>query len=605
MNFNVVNQFLDSIFEWTWRTSLQASVLILLVCLIQLAAGKWLVPRSRYFLGVLVLVRLLLPAVPPSAFSIFNLSKDLLPAAPQTVFSVAPSSSRPTTLALAKSLVSPAPVGMGAGVDRQVDWLKAVQLLWLLGLMVNLLTVLRQQRKLARWIAAARPMGDERILSLLESCKRVMGVRRQIRVVLAPQPGTPGLFGFIKPRVLLPESAKRKLRDRELQMVFLHELAHVRRGDILLNWIVIVARSLHWFNPLVWLALRRLRADRELVCDAMVMSRLAADERRAYGDVLIKLLDNFSDAGFRPSLAPVINRKHEIKRRVAMIAQFKPVSRVALLPSAVIIVAVCCFTFTRAAERSPKSSAKEKSARQTEAQPDDRPSKSSASAALDSLKKQLEEQNAQVREAQKRFDNLRSELGISDFLAEGESLAEARRSSGLNPEAIHRLESEKIGAETEYRRLDSLSSLLASKGEGELQRVINVAVPDELLTSLLKAKAECEQRLANLGSKFGPENPEAKGTQEELRKIHEQVKGRVEGIMAGLRVKAEAVQAEIKSLRVALNEARMRDAEVAAKYRPYLEAKRLLENLQKVRDAIQLRILQEQIDAALSSSSRR
>ena len=67
MNFNVVNQFLDSIFEWTWRTSLQASVLILLVCLIQLAAGKWLVPRSRYFLGVLVLVRLLLPAVPPSA----------------------------------------------------------------------------------------------------------------------------------------------------------------------------------------------------------------------------------------------------------------------------------------------------------------------------------------------------------------------------------------------------------------------------------------------------------------------------------------------------------------------------------------------------------
>ncbi len=113
----------------------------------------------------------------------------------------------------------------------------------------------------------------------------------------------------------------RKLDDRELRMIFLHELTHVKRADILLNWIIVFVSSLHWFNPLAWLAMRRLRADRELVCDAMVMSRLAADERRAYGNTLIKLLDDFSGAGFCPSLAPVINRKHQIERRIIMIAQ--------------------------------------------------------------------------------------------------------------------------------------------------------------------------------------------------------------------------------------------------------------------------------------------
>src|SRR2546430_13003988 len=128
---------------------------------------------------------------------------------------------------------------------------------------------------------------------------------------------------------------------------------------------------------------------------------------------------------------------------------------------------------------------------------------------------------------------------------------------------------------------------------------MNVAVPDELLTSLLKAKAECEQRLANLGSRFGPDNPDVKGVKEELSKINEQINGRVGGIMAGLRVKAEAAQAQIKSLNHALDEARARDAETVARYRPYSEAKRALEKQQQLRDAIQLRILKETLDMQL------
>ena len=59
MNLDAASQVLSAIFEWTWRTSIHASVLIVLVCLIQIAGGKWLAPRWRYALGVLVLVRLL------------------------------------------------------------------------------------------------------------------------------------------------------------------------------------------------------------------------------------------------------------------------------------------------------------------------------------------------------------------------------------------------------------------------------------------------------------------------------------------------------------------------------------------------------------------
>jgi len=564
-----------------------------LVCLTRLAGGKWLAPRWRYLLGILILARLLVPAVPASSFSIFNLGKAVLPAAPQIELGVASPPAMPMTPVPAAPHGSRVPSKNGPGAEQGIDWLKAARALWLLGLTASLLRVLRQHRKFARCIAAEPPVGDGRILSLLESCKIVMGVRRQIRIVVAAPPGALALFGYLKPRLVLPENALRKLDDCELRMIFLHELTHVKRGDILLNWIIIIASSLHWFNPLAWLAMRRLRADRELVCDAIVMSRLAADERRAYGNTLIKLLDDFSGGGFCPSLAPVINHKHEIKRRVTMIAEFKPTSRIAFLLPAAIVVALCCLTFTRAAENKGVSSGNAKSNRTAGSTPANEQSQSSVPAQIENLKNLLRERNEEVQRAQDRTDGLRKELRISDAVAEGASFV------ALNPETVRRLEAARIEVESQHRGLNSLLTLLKEKNEAELQKIMNVAVPDEVLTSLLKAKAETEQRLANLSSKFGDANPEVKGLREENRKVSDQIAERVQGILAGLQVKAEAMKVQIESLYRAVDEAKAKDIDLTAKYRPYFEAKRHLENLERVRDAVALRLEQERIDATL------
>ena len=599
MNFNAASQILSAIFEWTWRTSLHASVLIVLVLLIQLAGGKWLTARWRYALGVLVLVRLLLPVVPASAFSIFNLGNAVLPIAPQTEFGLASTSAMPAAPIPAVSHGTIAPLGIGVGVARKIDGLKAVRILWLLGLTSSLLTVLRQHRKFARRIAAVPTVGDEGILSLLESCKGVMGVRRQIRVVIAPQPGAPALFGFLKPRLLLPESAVRKLDDRELRMVFLHELAHVKRGDILLNWAIILARSLHWFNPLVWLALRRLRADRELVCDAMVMARLADGERRVYGNTLIKLLDDFSGAGFCPSLAPVINHKHEIKRRVTMIAQFKPAGRVAVLLSAVIVVALCCFTFTRAAEKRAEPSSNNESRQRSKAKQEATDKRSSAPELLEMLRQTLEEQNRKVSDAQAKVDKLRRELGISD----------RQELMILNPETVRRLESERIRAQAEYasqtKLLEALLQIKADKGSDELRKVILTVAPDEVLSRFLQDLAATETTLAKLRETIGAENPEFKSLAAMQAYLDNKVNTRIEGILAGLHVRLQAVKAHNESLRDAVEEAKKQNGEMEVKSLPYLEAKRSLENQQKVRDAIALLLLQETVDMQLPGAKPR
>ena len=73
MSFHLLSHALASAFTWTWTTSLSATVLIALVLLIQVAFGKVLAPRWRYLLGLLMVLRFLLPAAPASPLSIFNL----------------------------------------------------------------------------------------------------------------------------------------------------------------------------------------------------------------------------------------------------------------------------------------------------------------------------------------------------------------------------------------------------------------------------------------------------------------------------------------------------------------------------------------------------
>jgi bla regulator protein BlaR1 len=119
-------------FAWTLKTSLQASVLIALVWLIQFALGKWLMPRWRYALGLLVLLRLVLPAVPASNFSIFNFGRRL--PAPSDIFIAADASSKPN-VAPPVSFAS-VPTVRAGGTNRNAvmpSLSGALKVVWLLG----------------------------------------------------------------------------------------------------------------------------------------------------------------------------------------------------------------------------------------------------------------------------------------------------------------------------------------------------------------------------------------------------------------------------------------------------------------------------------------
>jgi len=97
----------------------------------------------------------------------------------------------------------------------------------------------------------------------------------------------PGLVGFVRPVILLPEGLADRLSPQELRAVFAHELCHLRRRDNLTAAIHMIVEALFWFFPVTWWLGTRLLAERERACDEAVLA--AGNECGIYAESILKV----------------------------------------------------------------------------------------------------------------------------------------------------------------------------------------------------------------------------------------------------------------------------------------------------------------------------
>jgi beta-lactamase regulating signal transducer with metallopeptidase domain len=298
------------------KMSAQASVLIVLVLVSQWVCGRRLQPRWRCALWLLVLLRLALPWNIPSPASLFNIVK--LPAVAQGAL--------PETI---PGPVIEAPVSQSAHIPVHVAPAKIHWLAWLWagGALFVAGCAAFGHYRIHRRVMRQRPVTDGPTLDLLEDCKALMQVVTPVTLIELEGIESPTLFGFLRPRLLLPAGLASSFSREELRHVFLHELAHIKRHDILAGWLMLALQTVHWFNPLVWLAFHRLRVDRELACDALALSYARPGENESYGLTIIKLLERFGRAVWAPGLAGILENKKQMKERITMIAKYHRTER--------------------------------------------------------------------------------------------------------------------------------------------------------------------------------------------------------------------------------------------------------------------------------------
>ena len=181
-----------------------------------------------------------------------------------------------------------------------------------------------------------------------------MGVTAWLALVESPAVSSPVLHGLTRPRLLLPQGFASSFSPDELRHVLLHELAHVKRRDIVVSWAFALLQIIHWFNPLVWLGFARWRVDRELACDALALEVVGAERNIDYGRTILRLLQGSAPRVSAPGLIGILEDKSQLRHRLGMIASFRPQRGRGLLSLlALTAVGLACLTDAQVAK--PKS----------------------------------------------------------------------------------------------------------------------------------------------------------------------------------------------------------------------------------------------------------
>jgi uncharacterized protein involved in exopolysaccharide biosynthesis/Mg-chelatase subunit ChlD len=205
-----------------------------------------------------------------------------------------------------------------------------------------------------------------------------------------------------------------------------------------------------------------------------------------------------------------------------------------------------------------------------------------AKAGTKALEERFAEQTEKVKQAQQQVDKLREDLNISDAVANGDG-----PSPLMTADTLRKLEGLRIESKAEYVRqmamLDRLKSVGKDLGPEGLAQAIPTAAPDNLLASLLEQQTMAEQRLVKLEKDYGPANAEVINCKALVDDLHTKVKSRVDGVMLGLEARVLSLSNSLDNLEKEVALAATNDIARASQSRPYFEAKRKLEELQRSR----------------------
>jgi len=210
-----------------------------------------------------------------------------------------------------------------APIQLDLRWSLAIAALWgllSLGRAVQLLVSAVRLRSLLRRATPIEP--DAALQPLLETQSWTGKDSRSAQLCASTEIERPSVFGFFRPRILLPPQLLQELSASELQQVVIHEMEHLRRGDDWTNLLQKICLILFPINPVLLWVERRLCAERELACDDSVLRSSCG--RKAYALCLTHLAEHsMLRRGFTLVLgawerqSELVRRVHRILRRPA------------------------------------------------------------------------------------------------------------------------------------------------------------------------------------------------------------------------------------------------------------------------------------------------
>jgi len=292
--------------EFALPMLVQSSVLILILLLTDFALRKKVRAVFRYGIWLLVLIKLVLPTSLSAPLSLGYFFGDQLayvgtteattemaqtaPAivspmidSPRIEAGSDTSAIAPTTPTIKPVVAKPLSPPMLPVTP--LSWQGAVFLAWLT-VVLTMGLLLLQRAIFVRGLVAQAKEANDSMADTLESCRERMGVKRKLGLKVSANATSPAVCGLFRPVILVPQNLTSSLNPSQLRAVLLHELAHIRRGDLWVNLAQTVLQIIYFYNLLLWVANCIIRRVREQAVDEMVLVAMG-EKARQYPQALV------------------------------------------------------------------------------------------------------------------------------------------------------------------------------------------------------------------------------------------------------------------------------------------------------------------------------
>ena len=320
-----LNHFGQSALRFAWPMLWQSSLLIAVLFTADFTLRRHVRAAVRHALWLVLLVKLLLP---PSLALPTSLAWWLFPTAASPVqpqiphFVVSYGNDMPSSAPTMAPVTATTPgLAISIAAWTILGW-SSISLGLLVWLIVRWWQVTRQALR-----ATPAPAW---LSEIFDSAKRSSELRRKVNLRITDRTLSPAVCGLIRPVILLPQPLVETLSSSQLRAVLLHELTHLRRGDVWMNCAQALVQIVYWWHPLLWLANARICRVREEAVDDAVMLALRGDAE-IYAPTLLEVAKL---AFHRPlaslGLVGILESRSALRQRIERLVNFRAPSKAGL-----------------------------------------------------------------------------------------------------------------------------------------------------------------------------------------------------------------------------------------------------------------------------------
>ncbi|WP_273320810.1 M56 family metallopeptidase [Vallitalea guaymasensis] len=343
--------------------SIKTSILVLIILLVKFLFNRLFTAKIHYIIWFLLFISLTIPYLPKSGMSIYNIPKKVF----NNIYdsdiqlnqrNISHITDTPSMSEEKQDIQNDESTfnKLDTSLTKTKDDNTLVTILgyiWLFGfLLLSLITIINTLHY-CRLINRSQTLIDTDKASLLDKCKKSLGIEKNIILVKTKNFSTPSLAGLFHPKILLPEQILDNFSDEKLELMILHELAHFKRKDLFMNWIILFYQLIYWFNPIIWIGFYKMKNDMEIACDALVLKHLENEQHNTYGKVIIELLEYFNVySRFVPVCTNILKYKSEVERRIIMIKKYRKKTSYIITIISLSLIAVVAYIFMSTPESS-------------------------------------------------------------------------------------------------------------------------------------------------------------------------------------------------------------------------------------------------------------